>query len=373
MLAAGDDAALARLVERVRAARADRSALDIRGGSTKAFLGGLPVGEPLELRELAGISRYEPSELVVTARAGTPLAELEAVLAERGQCLPFEPPRFAPADGDGPAGGTVGGMVAAGLSGPARAAAGSVRDHVLGVSLLDGRAELLGFGGQVIKNVAGYDVARLLAGSMGVLGMICEVSLKVLPLPPATATLRFDCTQAQAIDRLAVWGGQPLPVHASAWWHGTLALRLAGARAAVEAACARLGGEAVDPALATGFWAGLRDQRDEYFLAAQAQVAAGATLWRLALPATTAPLALPGDTLVEWGGAQRWLCTDAKPATVRAVAHAAGGHATRWRGGDRSAASFEPLPPALLRIHRELKAAFDPDGIFNRGRLYPDW
>lgn len=372
MAAAGDDPALARLVERVRAARADRCPLDIRGGSTKAFLGGVPAGEPLELRELAGISCYEPSELVVTARAGTPLAELEAALAERGQGLPFEPPRFAPGPGTPAGGGTVGGMVAAGLAGPARAAAGSVRDHVLGASLLDGRAELLSFGGQVIKNVAGYDVSRLLAGSMGVLGVICEVSLKVLPVPPATATLRFDCTQAQAIDRLAAWGGQPLPVHASAWWQGTLALRLAGARAAVEAACARLGGEAVDPALAAGFWAGLRDQRDDYFLAAQAQVAAGATLWRLALPATAAPLALAGDTLVEWGGAQRWLCTDAEPATVRAAALAAGGHATRWRGGDRSAAGFEPLPPALLRIHRALQAAFDPEGLFNRGRLYPD-
>jgi len=366
------DAALERLVEQVRAARADRRALDIRGGGSKAFLGGLPVGEPLALGELAGISSYEPSELVVTARAGTPLAELEATLAERGQCLPFEPPRLAPeGDGAGPAGGTVGGMVAAGLSGPARAAAGSVRDHVLGASLLDGRAELLSFGGQVIKNVAGYDVSRLLAGSMGVLGVICEVSLKVLPLPPATATLRFELDQAQAIERLNAWGGQPLPIHASAWWQGTLALRLAGARAAVDAACATLGGEAVDPALAASFWTALRDQRDEYFVAAQARVAAGATLWRLALPATAAPLPLAGDTLLEWGGAQRWLCTEAAPAAVRAAVQAAGGHATRWRGGDRADDSFEPLPPVLLRIHRELKAAFDPEGLFNRGRLYP--
>jgi glycolate oxidase FAD binding subunit len=374
-MTAGADAALARLADRVRAARADRATLDIRGGGSKAFYGGLPQGERLDTRELAGISSYEPSELVVSARAGTPLAELEAVLAERGQCLPFEPPRFAPADGgdgsDGPAGGTVGGMVAAGLSGPARAAAGSVRDHLLGASLLDGRAELLSFGGQVIKNVAGYDVARLLAGSLGVLGVICEVSLKVLPLPPATATLRFACTQAQALERLAAWGGQPLPIHASAWWQGTLALRLAGARAAVEAACARLGGEAVDPALAAAFWAGLRDQRDEYFVAARAAVERGATLWRLALPATAAPLALAGEPLIEWGGAQRWLCTDADPAAVRAAATAAGGHATRWLGGDRSAGSFQPLPPAQLRIQRRLEAAFDPDGVFNRGRLYP--
>jgi len=370
MAAGGEDAALARLVDRVRAARTDRTALDIRGGGSKVFLGGLPAGEPLDVRELAGISRYEPSELVVTARAGTPLATLEAVLAERGQGLPFEPPRYAGADGT--TGGTVGGMVAAGLAGPARAAAGSVRDHVLGVSLLDGRGELLGFGGQVIKNVAGYDVSRLLAGSMGVLGVICEVSLKVLPEPVASATLRFELGQAQAIEQLNAWGGQPLPLHASAWWQGTLALRLAGARAAVEAACAQLGGEAVDPALAATFWAGLRDQRDDYFAAAQARVAAGATLWRLSLPATTPPLALAGDTLFEWGGAQRWLVTDAAADTVRAAAATAGGHATRWRDGERSAGAWAPLAPALVRIHRELKAAFDPDGLYNRGRLYPD-
>ncbi|MEO8124187.1 MAG: glycolate oxidase subunit GlcE, partial [Burkholderiales bacterium] len=226
------DSALDVIIDRVRAARAAKTALDIRGGGTKVFYGESPRGELLDMRPLAGISSYEPSELVVTARAGTPLAELEAALAEKGQCLPFEPPRFMRASqvGDAESGrgeasstpaatltrteaaGTVGGMVAAGLAGPARATAGSVRDHLLGASLLNGRGEVLSFGGQVIKNVAGYDVSRVLAGSLGILGVICEVSLKVLPRPTATQTLRFELDEGAALQRINEWGGQPLPL-----------------------------------------------------------------------------------------------------------------------------------------------------------------
>lgn len=388
------DAALEALVDRVRAARADKAALEIRGGATKSFYGEAPRGEPLDMRPLAGISSYEPSELVVTARAGTPLAELEAVLAEQGQCLPFEPPRFAAAaanargkaddtadsarietqatTGSGQYGGTVGGMVAAGLAGPARAAAGSVRDHVLGASLLNGRGDVLSFGGQVIKNVAGYDVSRVLAGSLGILGVICEVSLKVLPRAAATQTLRFELDEPAALQQLNEWGGQPLPVTASAWWRGMLVVRLAGAEAAVHAARAKLGGEAIDPALADAFWSGLRDQTDEFFAAALAEVDAGAGLWRLSLPQTAPPLALAGDVLVEWGGAQRWLASRASAQQVRDAAARAGGHATLFRARDKSAGVFAPLSAPLARIHRELKAAFDPDGVFNPGRLYPE-
>jgi glycolate oxidase FAD binding subunit len=361
------DHALAALVERVREARAGKAALCIVGGGTKDFLGGVPQGEPLDLRPLAGVSSYEPSELVVTARAGTPLAELEALLARHGQCLPFEPPRFSPA-------GTVGGMVAAGLAGPARAAAGGVRDHVLGATLLDGRGELLSFGGQVIKNVAGYDVSRLLAGSMGVLGVICEVSLKVLPRPPALLTLRLELDEAQALRRLNEWGGRPLPLNASAWWEGTLVVRLAGAAAAVQSARSAIGGEVIEPAMADPFWDGLRDQRDEFFVGALKAVAAGAGLWRLSLPSTAPPLKLSGEQLVEWGGAQRWLCTTAPAAVLHEAAAAAGGHATLFRAPRREdGGRGAPLKPALARIHRQLKQAFDPDGIFNRGRLVPEW
>lgn len=356
--------ALQRLVDQVRAARADRTPLAITGGGTKAFYGEAPSGTPLDVKPLAGISSYEPSELVVTVRGGTPLAELEAALAERGQCLPFEPPRFAP-------GGTVGGMVAAGLAGPARATAGAVRDYVLGATLLNGRAEVLSFGGQVMKNVAGYDVARVLAGSLGCLGVIAEVSLKVLPQPVATATLRFELDQAAALVKLNQWGGQPLPLSASAWWDGMLVLRLAGARAAVDAAATSLGGELIDAPLAAAFWDGLRDHRDEFFAGAHKAVQGGATLWRLSLPQTAPPLALSGEQLIEWGGAQRWLCTSTPAAQLREAAAAAGGHATIFRGSDCSAGAFAPLPPVQQRIQRQLKAAFDPDGVFNPGRLYP--
>ena len=362
-----DDPALRALVDRVRAARADRTPLAIRGGGSKGFYGEARHGEAFDVTGLRGVSSYEPTELVVTARCGTPLAELEAVLAERGQCLPFEPPHFGPV-------ATVGGMVAAGLAGPARASVGGVRDYVLGATLLSGRGEVLGFGGQVMKNVAGYDVSRLLAGSMGSLGVICEVSLKVLPRPRSTATLRFEVDQAGAIQRLNTWAGQPLPLDASAWWRGVLVVRLQGAVAAVDAAVSTLGGERVDSDAAQAFWVGLREQTDEYFGAALRAVEADESmrLWRLSLPQTAAPLALPGETLVEWGGAQRWLCSDLAPASVRDAAAAAGGHATIFRARDKSPGVFSPPAAPLQRIQRELVRAFDPDGILNPGCLYPD-
>ncbi len=369
-MSSANDPALQRLVEQVRSARAERRRLRVAGAGTKAFYGepADPACEPLDLRPLAGISSHEPSELVVTVRAGTPLAELEAALAAHGQYLPFEPPRFTAADGSGP---TVGGMVAAGLAGPARAAVGGVRDYVLGATLLNGQGEVLSFGGQVMKNVAGYDVSRALAGSMGALGAVCEVSLKVLPRPAATATLRFELDEATALRRLNEWGGRPLPVNASAWWDGTLVLRLAGARAAVDAAARTLGGERLDEALAAAFWDGLRDQRDEFFAAAGRAIEGGATLWRLSLPSTAPPLGLGPQQLIEWGGAQRWLCCALPAAAVRAAAAQAGGHATVFRGSDRSAGVFTPLSAAQLRIQRELCRAFDPDGVFDAGRLYP--
>jgi glycolate oxidase FAD binding subunit len=222
-----------------------------------------------------------------------------------------------------------------------------------------------------MKNVAGYDVARLLAGSMGTLGVICEVSLKVLPVPVARTTLRFDVEQAEAIRLLNTWGGQPLPLNASAWWQGVLVLRLAGAAAAVEAAVQRLGGEVVDPALADSFWTGLRDQTDEFFVEARQAVASGATLWRLSLPQTAAPLAPAGEQLVEWGGAQRWLVSSAPAAQVRSAVSRAGGHATAYLG-PKTGGALGALSAPLMRIHRDLKTAFDPDRVFNPGRLYAD-
>jgi glycolate oxidase FAD binding subunit len=360
------DTALQHVIDQVQAARAAKTALNISGGNTKAFYAEAPSGLTLDMRGLRGISSYEPSELVVTVRAGTPLAELEAALADRGQCLPFEPPRFGP-------GGTVGGMVAAGLAGPSRAAVGGVRDYVLGATLLNGRGQVLSFGGQVMKNVAGYDVSRLLAGSMGVLGVLCEVSLKVLPVAPATATLRFELDEAQALQQLNAWGGQPLPIHASAWWSGMLVLRLSGAAAAVQSAVNRLrheaGGEAIDPHMAAGFWQGLRDHNDEFFVGAHNAVNAGATLWRLSVPTTTPPLNLSGERLIEWGGGQRWVVTTAPGAAVHEAAARAGGHATAFRGS-KAGGALAPLSAPVVRIHQALKAEFDPERIFNPGRLY---
>ncbi|HEY1393703.1 MAG TPA: glycolate oxidase subunit GlcE [Methylibium sp.] len=353
-------------IEHVRAASAAGTPLRIIGSGSKDFYGGPLQGELLETAQLSGISSYEPTELVVTARAGTPLAELEAALAERGQSLAFEPPRYGGK-------GTVGGMVAAGLSGPARATAGALRDYVLGATLLNGKAEVLSFGGQVMKNVAGYDVSRLLAGAMGTLGLILEVSLKVLPQAPASATLRFELDQASALRRLNTWAGQPLPINASAWWENMLVLRLQGAQAAVKAASALLGGELIETETAAKFWNGLRDQEDEFFVSAAKAVANGASLWRLSLPPTAPPLHVSGELLIEWGGAQRWLCSSASAEAIREAAARLGGHATLFRALDKSAGAFAPLQPPLDRIHRALKQAFDPAGIFNRGRLYAEF
>jgi FAD/FMN-containing dehydrogenase len=364
------DPALRRLIDQVCTARDMKAALDIRGGGTKAFYGGVPRGEPLALHSLAGISSHEPTELVVTVRAGTPLAELEAALGEHGQCLAFEPPRFG---GDGQEGlGTVGGMVAAGLAGPARPSAGGVRDHVLGVTLLNGRGELLTFGGQVMKNVAGYDVSRLMAGSMGVLGVLCEVSLKVLPVPVAQMTLEHEFDAAQALAWLGTQRARPLPMTASSWYQGRLRVRLSGARAAVKSAGQQLGGRAIDANEAAAWWRGLRDHRLPFFASGDAGLAPGECLWRLSLPATAPAVDLPGALFIEWGGAQRWVRSTVPAAIVREVAARAGGHATLFRGADKSAGVQAPLPAPLMRIHRELKLAFDPAGIFNPGRLYAD-
>jgi len=355
--------ALQRLIDQVKSASANAEPLDIRGGNTKAFYGEMQKGTPLDATSLRGISVYEPTELVVTARCGTPLAELEAALAERGQCLPFEPPRFGPR-------GTVGGMVAAGLSGPSRAAVGSVRDFVLGSSLLNGRGDVLSFGGQVMKNVAGYDVSRLLTGSMGTLGLILEVSMKVLPVAPASATLRFQLDEATFLQRLNEWAGKPLPINASAWWSGTLVLRLRGALAAVNAAIDTLGGDLIEADFGSEFWQGLRDHTDEFFEHANKAVDGGATLWRLSVPSTAPPLHLHGETLIEWGGAQRWLVSAQAAAQVREAAKRAGGHAMIFRAKDKSAGVFAPLASPIARIHRDLKKSFDPAGVFNPGRLY---
>lgn len=348
----------------ILAAAADRSALEIRGSGSKNWYGQQVQGELLDTRAYSGVIDYEPTELVITARCGTPLAEIEALLAQNRQMLAFEPPHFGST-------ATLGGMVASGLSGPSRQAVGALRDFVLGTVLMDGKGDILHFGGQVMKNVAGYDVSRLLAGSLGTLGLILNVSLKVLPRPVAVSSRRFAMTEADAIQCLNQWGGQPLPISASCWHDGLLTIRLSGAQAAVRAAEQKLGGESVSDA--DEFWQALREQDFSFFTGA----ASGKALWRLSVPSTAAPLALNGTTLIEWGGAQRWLIVDAnaevEATTIRAAAAAVGGHATLFRGGDKHVGVFQPLAPAIAQIHRRLKAGFDPSAIFNPGRMYPDF
>jgi len=355
------ESALEAIASKLRAASQQQRALRIRGGGTKDFYGQRLHGEALDMRPLAGVVAYEPTELVVTVLAGTRLADLEALLAEQKQYLPFEPPRFA-------SGGTVGGMVAAGLAGPARASVGAVRDHVLGVQIINGQGELLKFGGQVMKNVAGYDVSRLMAGALGTLGVIAEVSLKVMPLPPAECTLSFEFSETSARQQLNRWGGQPLPLNASCWHDGELTVRLRGASAGIDAAQRSMGGNVVDPERAARHWKTLRDQAHPFF-----RLQADEALWRMSVPDTAAPLNL-GPTLVEWHGAQRWLRAPLAVAdSLRAAAARAGGHVTLFRGGDGDVAVFTPLPAPLARIHTRLKQAFDPAAILNSGRMTLDF
>ncbi|HMV05155.1 MAG TPA: glycolate oxidase subunit GlcE [Accumulibacter sp.] len=345
--------------EQVRAAARSGAHLAIRGGGSKRFYGGEERGEVLAVGGYQGIVAYEPTELVVTARAGTLLAELNQVLAERGQWLAFEPPACGPT-------ATVGGMLASGLSGPRRQTSGAVRDFVLGVRILNGLAEVLSFGGQVMKNVAGYDVSRLMAGSLGTLGLVLEVSFKVLPLPVAEKSLRFSLGEAAALEKLNQWAGRPLPISASAWHDDVLTLRLSGAAAAVTAAGRTLGGEALDDSAALAFWQAVREQQHAFF-------AGEAPLWRLSLP-SLAPCQKLGPTFIEWGGAQRWL-RGGDPQEIRRAAEMAGGHATLFRADAALKAAvgvFQPLSAPLARIHRQLKLAFDPSGVFNPGRMYPD-
>jgi len=343
-------------IERIRAAYADNKPLVIQGCSSKAFYGNAGAGEILDTRDHAGVVDYQPKELVLTARAGTPLADIEALLSEQGQMLAFEPPHFGQ-----PA--TLGGCIATGLSGPRRPYAGVARDFVLGVRLIDGTGQPLRFGGQVIKNVAGYDVSRLMVGALGTLGLITEVSLKVLPKPAAETTLQFELGEAAAIEKMNQWAGQPLPLSASSWHAGLLTVRLSGAASAVHAAQARLGGEVLHDADA--FWQRLRDQATPFF--------GKRPLWRLAVKPTTPPLYLGDAQWIEWGGAVRWLASDLPVVTLRETAKTAGGHATLFRGNAPPDGVFTPLPTAMLTLHRALKQRFDPKGIFNRGRLYPDF
>ncbi len=340
--------------ERVQDAAASRTTLAIRGGGSKQFYGRAIQGETLAVGEYSGIIDYTPSELVISARAGTPLSELENQLAEQGQMLPFEPPHFG-------ASATLGGTIACGLSGPRRPWAGAARDFVLGINCISGKGEYLRFGGQVMKNVAGYDLSRMLTGSLGTLAVLLDIHLKVLPRPEISTTVQQSCSETESLQRLYQWAGKPIPLSGGCFMNGQLTVRLSGTKPGVQAAANTLGGDVLDSAEV--FWQDLREQRLEFF-------SGDTPLWRLSVPPACEPLQLEGQSLIDWGGAQRWLKTDLPAATIRATVEKSGGHASLFSGGDRESDVFQPLPPALLALHQRLKQSLDPAGILNPGRMY---
>ncbi len=343
-----------RIVERIEAARRDGEPLSIVAGASKRFVGRASRGNPLDVAAHQGIVSYEPGELVLTVRAGTRLAEIEAALAEHGQALQFEPPQF-----DGAA--TIGGTLACNASGPARPWSGSVRDAVLGVELVTGRAQRLRFGGRVMKNVAGFDVSRLQAGALGAFGVITEISLKVLPRPRHTVTLVRRLDAADAIVRMNELAGTAKPLSGACWHDGQLYVRFSGAESAVDAAANQWGGERLDAA--ESFWQDLAEQRLPYFRP-------GVPLWRFSVRSSSPLPEIDGDWLIDWGGAQRWLHGDLDKGELQRAAESTGGHVSLYRGGDREGEVHHALPEALKSLHLRLKDAFDPDRILNPGRLY---
>ncbi len=375
-----NETVLSRFREQIIEAGKQNQVLSIQGGNTKSWYGNPSQSPILSTTSYQGILDYQPEELVITACAGTPIAEIESTLAKKNQILPFEPPHF----GDD---ATFGGVIAAGLAGPARISAGNLRDFVLGTRLMDGRGEDLSFGGKVMKNVAGYDVSRLLPGSLGTLALLLEASVKVLPKPAATASLRCRMGASDALKILNQWAGQPLPLNASAWigdarGEGELSIRLAGAMAAVTSASQmmqdRLGATALDDSEADLFWRDLREQRLSWF----SQIPNDHALWRLSLPANCPVLELPKDCspqiIMEWHGQERWIQGPANQSTAQmlqdlAIQH--GGHMTCFRS--LSTEAFErftrfdsnPLTAGLEAVQKRLRHSFDPFGVFTTGRL----
>ena len=352
------------LQQQVKHAFEQRTSLSIVAGNSKAFYGRKDAraacAKALDVSEHRGVLNYEPTELVITARAGTPLREIEKLLKKNSQMLPFEPPAFSDS-------ATIGGTIACNLSGPRRAYAGAARDFLLGCKIINGRGEIMSFGGEVMKNVAGYDVSRLMAGAMGTLGVLLEVSLKVLPAAEMESTQLFRCTAAEALERVHAWSQTPLPLSASSYHDSILRVRLSGETEAVKAAVETIAGETVTDA--EHYWQQLKEQRLEFFSEEK-------PLWRISLASDTVSIALAadhdeGDCLYEWGGALRWLKSDVPAEAIQPAVAKLDGHASLFRHGVDNGV-FQPLAPGLMRIHRNLKQAFDPENILNPGKLYPE-
>ena len=352
------------LQQQVQHAYEQKKALSIVGGNSKAFYGRVDEraasAETLDVSGHRGVLNYEPTELVITVSAGTPLHEIEKILEDNGQMLPFEPPAFADS-------ATIGGTIACNLSGPRRAYAGAARDFLLGCKTINGKGEVLSFGGEVMKNVAGYDVSRLMAGAMGTLGVLLEVSLKVLPKAEMESTQLLRCSAVEALDKIHAWSQTPLPLSASSYHDSILRIRLSGATEAVKAAINIVGGETMTDA--AQYWHQLKEHRLDFFTADK-------PLWRISLASDIESLGLPSpydgdDCLYEWGGALRWLKSDAPAEVIQCATADMDGQASLFRH-DGHSGLFQPLTPGLLRIHQNLKQAFDPENILNPGRLYPE-
>jgi glycolate oxidase FAD binding subunit len=341
--------------ETLRTAASRGTPLLIRGGGSKTFYGRQFQGDELRVGEYAGVIEYSPTELMISARAGTPLAELETTLAQENQMLAFEPPHFGPS-------ATLGGTIACGLSGPRRPYAGAARDHVLGIRCLNGSGLPLRFGGQVVKNVAGYDLSRMLTGSLGTLAVLLDITLKVVPRPETELTLQREASREEAITLFNRWAGQPLPLSAGCHHNGLMTVRLSGFEQGVKVAADRIGGDIV-PGVGE-FWEQLREQRLAFF-------ADPRPLWRISVAPAAPPLMMEDDSLIDWGGAQRWVRTVLPGGVLRQHAAAGGGHATLFRNGDGDDV-FHPLPAPLLALHQRLKQSFDPAGILNPGCMYPE-
>ena len=343
------------LREQVIEATETNTALHIQGGNTKAFYGRQTEGETIDLSTHSGIVNYEPTELVITARAGTPLKEIEDTLLAQGQILPFEPPHYGN-------NATLGGTIACNFSGPRRVARGPARDYVLGCKLLNGKGEIISFGGEVMKNVAGYDVSRLMAGALGTLGVLLEISLKVLPKPESEITLTLERNTDKALAKLTRLAQVDFPISATCYDGYKLYIRLGGTEGAVEKSRKPIGGEVIPSD--QNIWQKIKEHQHGFFNTSE-------PLWRISVAADTPPLEIDGKVLYEWNSSLRWCTSKANAKTIQQAARNAGGHAIRFRGHDQCAEDvFHPLPSALLAVHKKLKKAFDPNGIFNPGRMY---
>ena len=340
------------IASNIQRAFQDKTALRIEGGSSKSFYGREIEGKTLSLSHNRGIIEYEPSELYLTAKSGTPLSVIEQTIAEQNQMLPCEPPHFKNS-------ATLGGTVACGLSGPRRANAGNVRDCILGTEIINGKGEVLNFGGKVMKNVAGYDASRLMCGALGTLGVLISVTLRLLPKPELEQTTVLELNKSAAISKMNDWASTPLPISATFYDGSLLYIRLSGSASAVNASSQKIGGE-----IHADIWESVKEHQHRFFNTDM-------PLWRISVPPNTKTLTLPGESVMEWNGGLRWCRTDANEKIIQEQASKVAGHATLFKGNAETE-KFQPLQDAVMKIHKKLKNVFDPAGILNPGKMFSE-